>query len=208
MAAALQPSNALRAAVKKASIGDLLHLAIDCRVYTNLSSFLPHWDLVRKGAGSAEALDGESLVSRQNGPWGLCGDRQYPPRFRRTAHQRGSATNLQNRFLSPCGAARFSSSFILWRAIRGAIQSGVWLAAGERCDQDQEGSEHQPGSMSISLTMRKEVFTASFASSFARIFFTARTLRTLRCNRQQDLVIITTKRSTVQQPREVVWWWQ
>jgi hypothetical protein len=97
----LQSSNALRAAVRKASIGDLLHLAIDCRVvvYPNLSSAWPHLDLLRTGACSAEALECKSWVSRQKGQWGLCGGggggrggtpapppQAGSPRFRGTAH--------------------------------------------------------------------------------------------------------------------------
>ena len=53
--------NRFPAVLERASIGEHLHLAVGCRVYPNWSSSMPHWDLVRTGAGSAEALDGKKL---------------------------------------------------------------------------------------------------------------------------------------------------
>ncbi|KAH8802094.1 hypothetical protein F5882DRAFT_435177 [Hyaloscypha sp. PMI_1271] len=138
----LQSSNALRAAVRKASIGDLLHLAIDCRVvvYPNLSSAWPHLDLLRTGACSAEALECKSWVSRQKGQWGLCGGGQAgSPRFRGTAHhQTGRNRSFRLRTAPSLHAAPRDHITVIVHLMEGDSRDfaqGVWLAAEERCCQ-------------------------------------------------------------------------
>jgi hypothetical protein len=128
--------------VKRASIGGHLHLAVHCREYPKRSSSLPHVDSVRTGAGSAEALEGKSLASRQKGWWGLCGDRHSPdPEDQRVVResdrsQKQSFRN-QNRFSERAHAAQrdFHKSFILWWAIRGALCQGVVVGSEGRCHQ-------------------------------------------------------------------------
>jgi hypothetical protein len=142
----LQSSNALRAAVRKASIGDLLHLAIDCRVvvYPNLSSAWPHLDLLRTGACSAEALECKSWVSRQKGQWGLCGGggtgRIPPiPRNSSSSNRQKQKLQTQNRSFSasPHAAPRDHITVIVHLMEGDSRDSaqGVWLAAEERCGQ-------------------------------------------------------------------------
>jgi hypothetical protein len=158
----LQSSNALRAAVRKASIGDLLHLAIDCRVvvYPNLSSAWPHLDLLRTGACSAEALECKSWVSRQKGPWGLCGgggDRQDPPDSEeqliiKQAETEASDSEPLLQCFTPCGAARSyhsNRSSYVWRAIRGTLLRGCgWLRKRGAARDTSRGSELEPAQRS------------------------------------------------------------
>jgi hypothetical protein len=147
LAVAFQPSNALCSAVRRASIGDHLHLAVGCRVYPNLSSSLPHLDFVRKGACSAEALESrrQKLGLEAERPVGFCGDRQCcPDPDEQLIRERESARENRSLIESMRRSEIFITVHLMEGDSRGPLVRGFGWLRERGATRIRQGSEHQP----------------------------------------------------------------
>jgi len=130
------------------------------------------------------------------------------PRNSSSSDRQKQKLQNQNRSFTPCGAAR---SYHSNRSSYGGRFAGLCSGGVVGC-----GREVRPGipagavslsQLNVHLTI-KETVHGQLCFLFCTYILTAQCLRMQRYYKQQDLVIITSKGSTVQQPRKAVWWWQ